>query len=484
VMRTETSCAQNDWCESGYAERPRYYARQIITPDDLTLGLDYLLKLQRRHNRLLHGWGVVCGACVRRGSGACDVIVEPGYILGPWGDEIVIPDEVTVDVCRASRREQVGCCEPDPLDPWCDDGPPDCPRGTMYLAIRYAECKSRPVRALQSGCGCGCDESACEYSRIRDGYAIAVLPELPPTYTTPLGQPTFGALIPPCRGQLRQARSCPPCPESPWVILADIAVDPRCRVLGVDCFAHRRHVVSFATFYFACGPSALVPQPAQPAEPGRFAIARTIAALSGSSDLIDVDVPAGTPPRATVAMTRGDGTTVSVPAFFEVRGGETLAELLEREGGRSFYDPVTRETVTLRELYTAAGVPSDATLTGATSALAPLEGRTLDVGSVREDRAALAELLTPEALERLDRELGGRAEGAADLPATALVGVAPRSTLGRFVTDLSIADTATRPRDEFIAAAGQAASASRRRDVETQAAELWDAARRIYALRR
>lgn len=475
-------------CETGRRqaglERTRFFERQLVTPDDLTQDQVYFREKHRRHNRMLHGWGVVCGACVRRGTGTCEVVVEPGYILGPWGDEIVIPDDVTVDVCRAGRREQIGCCEPSALDPWCDDGPPDCPQGTVYLAIRYAECDTRPVRALQSGCGCGCDENACEHSRIRDGYAIAVLPELPPTYTTPLGQPGFGHILPPCSGRLRQSRPCPPCPESPWVILADIAVDRQCRVLAVDCFAHRRHVVSFASFYFACAPSSAVPiRPAPTHTLTPVEIARHMALISGTTNIIDLEVPTGAAPTATVAMTRPDGATVSVPAFFEVRSGETAAELLEREGDREFYDPVTAETFTLRDLYAASDVSGDTTLTGTTSALAPLEGRRLSVGRERDVRAALEELLTVDGLERFDREFDGRTERVGDLPATSLRGVTPRSTVGQLVYDMTIADLAGRPRDEFVAEAVEAAPDRQKKQVETQASQLWETATKAARLR-
>lgn len=476
-------------CETGRRqaglERTRFFERQLVTPDDLTQDQVYFREKHRRHNRMLHGWGVVCGACVRRGAGECEVVVEPGYILGPWGDEIVIPDDVTVDVCRAGRREQIGCCEPSALDPWCDDGPPDCPQGTVYLAIRYAECDTRPVRALQSGCGCGCDESACQHSRIRDGYAIAVLPELPPTYTTPLRQPTLAEVLPPCSGRLRRARPCPPCPESPWVILADVAVDRRCRIIGVDCFAHRRNVVSFATFYFACAPGSSVPvRPIPGAEPGPAGIARHMAILSGSTDLVDLEVPAGGAPRAAVAMSRPDGGTVAVPAFFEVRSGETAAELLEREGDRAFYDPVADDTITLRELFTAADVSGDTTFTGTASALAPLEGRTLTIGIAREQRAVLQELLTAEGLQRFDREMDGRIDRASELPATVLMGVSPRSTLGQIVHDMTIADLAGRDRGEFVGEAVEAASDRQKKQVETQARQLWEAARRVNELGR
>jgi hypothetical protein len=62
-MKTDTICADMS-CDRNMAERPRYYARQLITSDDLTLEQDYFRNRMRLHNRMLHGWGVVCGAQV------------------------------------------------------------------------------------------------------------------------------------------------------------------------------------------------------------------------------------------------------------------------------------------------------------------------------------------------------------------------------------------------------------------------------------
>ena len=42
-------------------EWPRYFARQMITPEDLGSGVHYLRERMRRHNRALHGWGMVPG---------------------------------------------------------------------------------------------------------------------------------------------------------------------------------------------------------------------------------------------------------------------------------------------------------------------------------------------------------------------------------------------------------------------------------------
>ena len=67
-MATGTSDAGGSCCDGGRAaslERVRYFPGQLLTPDDLTADQDHVRAKLRRHNLLLHGWGVVCGAGVR-----------------------------------------------------------------------------------------------------------------------------------------------------------------------------------------------------------------------------------------------------------------------------------------------------------------------------------------------------------------------------------------------------------------------------------
>lgn len=469
-------------CDAG-AERPglertRFFPRQLVTPDDLTQDQIYFREKHRRHNRMLHGWGVVCGACVRRGKNPCEVVVDAGYLLGPYGDEIVIPEPVTLDLCKMGVQEQAGCCGAE-ADPWCSDVRQRCPEGVVYLAVRYAECETRPVRTA-GACGCGCDSDPCEYSRIRDSYTFKLLTELPATYPSPFRAPPITVLSPCLRD--RTARSCPPCPSEPWVILADIAIGADCRIGTVDCFAHRRYVVTFADFFLTCAGARQTPGVATVA-PSLFentvTRARMMASVTGASDLVDVDAAGfDATPQATVTMRRADGSAVAVPAFFSIEPGDTLADLLEREGDRQFYDPATDDSYTLRELYAAAGAPLDTPLRGAASALAPLEGLTLDVGALRAERTELTSVLDREGLTRLERDLGGATGRVGELPAATLVGVAPDSAAGRRVADLTIGDVAGMEREAFVARLLKSVPQRQRGAVERQAGEIWDAARR------
>src|SRR4051794_3542244 len=83
---------------------PLYYARQLVTPTELNLETSYFLDRLRRHNRLLHGWGVICGALVCRVVGTdgtaqpWKVKITPGHLIDPYGNEIAILAERVIDL--------------------------------------------------------------------------------------------------------------------------------------------------------------------------------------------------------------------------------------------------------------------------------------------------------------------------------------------------------------------------------------------------
>ena len=208
-MKASCTChSAPDLCAAGVIERPCYYPGQLLTPAEMTLEQQYFRDKLRRHNRLMHGWGVVCGAAVCRvaedqtaretsqaafhtgaqpaaGGAATStfkpwkVRVTPGYILGPYGDEILMDREQIVDLRTCGQTGASGE-HGEPPDPWCADVYVQREPGPLYIAVRYREMKSRPVRVQPAGCGC--DDTQCEYSRCRDGYEVCVVTDCPTSH--------------------------------------------------------------------------------------------------------------------------------------------------------------------------------------------------------------------------------------------------------------------------------------------------------------
>jgi hypothetical protein len=249
-------------------EKVRFFNRQLLTAEDMITERDYFLQKLRRHNRFLHGWGVVCGLTVTAAptDGAnWRVQVGSGYALGPYGDEIFVGEPVYFDLAACATSGATNPCEPGMIVPGTAGS-----SMTVYLAIQYAECLARPIQVAPSGCGC--DAEPCQYSRIRDSFQIQCLqqlPQQPPPVTVTLCQVVRAGVPAPC----------PPCPTNPWVVLAQIDL-PMLSTMKINDFnIHnnvRRVILSTAVLQdqlvrCCCGPASpnlLVSQQAVPIRNG------------------------------------------------------------------------------------------------------------------------------------------------------------------------------------------------------------------------
>ena len=77
---------------SGPLKRVRYSFGQVLSIDDFTDEQEYFLEKHRRHNRILHGAGVVFGLEVSRRKDS--VVVQPGLALDCRGEEISVCEPV------------------------------------------------------------------------------------------------------------------------------------------------------------------------------------------------------------------------------------------------------------------------------------------------------------------------------------------------------------------------------------------------------
>jgi len=135
--------------------RPRFFAGQLLTEDDLNRLDRYIIAKNRLHNRYLHGWGTVCGLEVACNPCKGFVTVKSGYALSPCGDDIVLCSDQSVNVCELiqyCRQQQFECETVFPVpQPICGDEDED-----WILYLCYDEKPSRGITPLQSGTGSAC----------------------------------------------------------------------------------------------------------------------------------------------------------------------------------------------------------------------------------------------------------------------------------------------------------------------------------------
>ncbi|MEE9128635.1 MAG: hypothetical protein V3T84_01350 [Phycisphaerales bacterium] len=294
----------------------------------MTLDQSYFRSRLRLHNRMLHGWGVVCGARVCRvpapaddkSNGQCDngatdcdgykpwkIIVKRGYILGPYGDDIVVGCDHEVDLRTIGVTGISGESTEDAEDPWCCATSTRQGDGCYWVAVKYKECKARPVRVQPVGCGC--DDTRCEYSRWRDGYEIGIRDSCPEDQWTEPQLPHLSAFkgiadgcIPPC----------PPCPKEPWVVLAQVCVDENACIKSIDNCSCRRLVVSFAHYWWKCDEEA--PK-----------IIEVVVKMDGDSDNL-------MPGKTSTVIIRGTGFADDAQVSF-ARSGVRVREYVSRKKG-------------------------------------------------------------------------------------------------------------------------------------------------------
>jgi hypothetical protein len=188
-------------------ERPLYFQDQMLTAQDFADEQDYFRQKLRRHNRLLHGWGVVCGLRVTDAPEGCAVVVSPGYALDPCGDEILVEKEERLGLPRARHTED-GATEPR-----AESKHAACPDGVWYVAIRYAEIPCEFVPALgKSG-----EDDRVQPSRIRESYELRALPAPPAGYKA--GRVLRQQIL------LEECSPCPPDPDERWVVLGEVRVE-------------------------------------------------------------------------------------------------------------------------------------------------------------------------------------------------------------------------------------------------------------------
>jgi hypothetical protein len=89
-------------CGEISSERSRYYTGKYMTARDFQSEQDYFLSRHYMHNRLLHGWGIVCGLVVTpHSSPNCQdryVAVSPGVAIDCCGREVVLRERKVIKI--------------------------------------------------------------------------------------------------------------------------------------------------------------------------------------------------------------------------------------------------------------------------------------------------------------------------------------------------------------------------------------------------
>src|ERR1044071_5504463 len=94
-------------------KRPHYFNSQFLVVRDFQEEQTYHEELLRRHNRLMHGWGVVHGLEVKRAADNVSFVVEPGSAIDSEGHEIILDAQRTLSPTEIqTARQAAGANQP------------------------------------------------------------------------------------------------------------------------------------------------------------------------------------------------------------------------------------------------------------------------------------------------------------------------------------------------------------------------------------
>jgi hypothetical protein len=277
------------------------------------------------------------------------------------------------------------------------------------------------------------------------------------------------------------------------VILAAARTDAQCLVSGIDCFRYRRYVQSYANFYLTCQGLQVVPGVLSRVAEHFVGQPVTESALTMMDERAAME---GAQPTAFVAVKRADGLPMIVPAAFPVAEGETVREMLAREGDRTLVDPQTGARVTLRTVFEQAKAPMGRKVANAAAALSLLEGTTVELETAAPGTGAAGAPAAPEpapapAEPAPAEEAGDAGEeaiaerirhdpaAALEIPIRDLPGAAHDlgETMMKRVGRMTLREVAELDRDAFLRRAATGVPAREREKAREVAREIWRVAR-------
>jgi hypothetical protein len=195
--------------------RNRYFYGKLLDVFHFELEQVYFNRKRWMLNRLITGYGVVCGLDVRHGPDRDQVIVTPGLALDKLGREIVVPEQTAPLVIPGTLWQQV-------MDTNPDDCPPEKPRA--HLLLCYCEQPADPIPTMAEPCG---GAESCAPSTIHESYTLRLQEGKAPPVSVECHIPDvisnkgldYGSLVE------WVTRGCPRASGDPCIPLADLYLD-------------------------------------------------------------------------------------------------------------------------------------------------------------------------------------------------------------------------------------------------------------------
>lgn len=166
--------ALGERCDASLPDNPQctlnYHFGMLLGVDDFQAEQGFHLGRSRRHQRLLHGAGVVAGYQVLFEEAATELRVLPGLAVDPLGRELVLEADQCVNLVKwwLQHRGEEAYADLPSLDDATFD---------LDLLVCYATCLSSPVPAIAEPCAGQASDIA--YSRVCETVTLKLVRALP-----------------------------------------------------------------------------------------------------------------------------------------------------------------------------------------------------------------------------------------------------------------------------------------------------------------
>ena len=151
--------------------RPRYFHGQLLDVRHFESEQAYFKRKHWMINRLVSGFGVVCGLDVQVGPDEQGVVVLAGLALDKLGREIVVPARSKPLAIPSRPPQDPPAAGKNGNGPSARNGEECCDDDWVHLVLCYAECRTDPEPVLAGGCD---TTTRCSPGAIREGYSLSL----------------------------------------------------------------------------------------------------------------------------------------------------------------------------------------------------------------------------------------------------------------------------------------------------------------------
>lgn len=147
-------------CDKLTRERVNYFTGRHLAARDFSDEQSYHRSHRYLHNRMLHGWGVLCGLEVtQHDQEDCRhkyVRIGSGLAIDCCGREIVVERPA----CCADEQPEIPWDKYDPARPW------------LLLCLSYRECGIEPVPVIYGEGDCSTEKTGQKFGRYEEGWKL------------------------------------------------------------------------------------------------------------------------------------------------------------------------------------------------------------------------------------------------------------------------------------------------------------------------